>query len=190
MNLSDKVNIIAIIIAAALTGIGWVIAWNPVAKGISSVVSKFDSWQYTLPYTTYHTTPAFRTDGQGGSIESNALGSILVDQQTMIFGEDPINNVMKIQSQGTYREPLTVSAQVKDGMGQLFGFVVNSADAGATIKIWDSNNSTGTVMFDTMTFNNAAHDGPRVVAFPAAVKFFTGCYFTISGTISVTPIWN
>lgn len=107
-----------------------------------------------------------------------------------IRGEDDIYNVLKTQRRGTKSVPLTASGLVFTGPGQLLGFVINSCGAGATLKIWDSLTGATTVAFDTMTFTAAEAQGPRVVQLPGDTQFDTGCYFTISGTMSVTPIFN
>lgn len=130
-------------------------------------------------------------DGDYTPTTTDAVNNLRVTQGTTSYSEDYVFNVNRVQSQGTYTVPLTASALVKSGAGQLFGFVVNSCAAGATLKIWDNTSAATTVMFDTMTFTTAVAEGPRVVMLPAAVKFNTGCYFTIAvAAMSVTPIWN
>lgn len=131
------------------------------------------------------------TTGDYAAVIQDANGNEFVTEGTTSYGEDYVFNVIKVQSQGTYTVPLTASALVKTGAGQLFGFVVNSCAAGATLKIWDNTSAATTVLLDTMTFTTAVVEGPKVVMLPAAVKFNTGCYFTIAvAAMSITPIWN
>lgn len=137
----------------------------------------------------YNASAPTLDDGDVGALQLDVQGNLQVNQYTKLAGEDLVNDIMKTQEQGTYTVPLTASALVKAGAGQLLGFVVNSCNAGATLKIWDNTSAATTVMFDTMTFTLAEAQGPKIFRLPA-VKFTTGCYFTISGTISVTPIWN
>jgi hypothetical protein len=85
---------------------------------------------------------------------------------------------------------MTASGLVFTGPGQFMGYIVNSCGAGATVKVWDSLTGATTVFMDTQTFTAAEAQGPKVIALPAAVQLGTGCYITITGTISLTPIWN
>jgi hypothetical protein len=151
------------------------------------------AYSYTTPVSNaavYNSTPPTKTDGQGGPIQSDSLGNLQVNQYTKIAGEDLTNDVMKVQVQATYTVPLTASALVKTGAGQLFGLVVNSCAAGATIKVWDNTSAATTVLLDTITFTAAVAQGPSIIALPA-VKFTTGCYITIAvAAMSVTPLWN
>ncbi len=186
---SDWIAIAGIIISILLTIIGWVVIFNPIAKGITSTTSKLDNIQNTLPLAVHNRVPAMREDGQAGPFQSNQMGHLLTDQGTYIFGEDSNNNVMRVQVQGSYGEgPITQSSMVKSGSGQLLGFVVNASEIGASIKIFDSETNSGIIMFDKMSFAQPVNNGPRVITFPAAVIFGTGCYFELDGTLSVTPI--
>ena len=154
----------------------------------SSDVKDFDN---VLPVAHYTTTPLAGTNGQVIPNQCNDAGHQKTDLGTYIRGEDPFFNVTKTQMRGTYTVPLTASALVFTGPGQLMGFVVNSCAAGATLKIWDNTSAATTVAFDTMTFTAAVAQGPQVVMLPAAVQLNTGCYFTIAvAAMSVTPIWN
>lgn len=165
--------------------------WDRVRSAVTTIGSTFTGFINTLGWTVFYTTPGTRTNGQGGPTLSDAVGNLLATLNTYIRGEDPVFNLLKVQTRGTYTVPLTASALVFTGPGQLMGFVVNSCAAGATLKIWDNTSAATTVAFDTMTFTAAVAQGPQVVMLPAAVQLNTGCYFTIAvAAMSVTPIWN
>lgn len=158
--------------------------------GITLVLVGWSKIQTVLPMAVCGGIQKFRTEGQTGSLMTDVLGNLQSTLATKIAGEDLNYDVMKTQAQGHYESPLTHSALVRPCPGWLYGFVVNSAHPGATIKIVDGANASGLVMFDTMNFDRAMDSGPKVFALPAAVGFATGCYFDIKGTISVTPILN
>lgn len=165
--------------------------WDRIRTGITAIGSTFTGFLNSLVWSVFYTTPGTRTNGQGGPLLSDALGNILATLKTLIEGEDQTFRVLKTQVRGTYTTPITASALVFTGPGQLIGFVVNSCAAGATLKIWDSLTGSGTVAFNTMTFTTAVAEGPRVVTLPAAVQMGTGCYFTIAvAAMDVTPIWH
>lgn len=165
--------------------------WDRIRTAVTTIGSTFTGFLNALPWSVFYTTPGTRTNGQGGPLLSDALGNILATLKTLIEGEDQTFHVLKTQTRGTYTTPITASALVFTGPGQLLGFVVNSCAAGATLKIWDNTAGSGTVAFNTMTFTTAVAEGPRVVMLPAAVQMGTGCYFTIAvAAMDVTPIWN
>jgi len=165
--------------------------WDRLRAGITAVTATLTGFLNTLPWAVYNATPTVRTTGQGGPLQSNANGDLNSNLNTYLRGEDLAFNVLKTQTRGTYTVPLTASALVFTGPGQLMGFIVNSCAAGATLKIWDNTSAATTVALDTMTFTTAVAEGPRVVMLPAAVQMNTGCYFTIAvAAMSVTPIWN
>lgn len=165
--------------------------WDRIRTAVTTISSTLTGFLNTLPWAIYNTTPTVRTNGQGGPLQSNANGDLNSTLNTYLRGEDPTFNVLKTQTRGTYTVPLTASALVFTGPGQLMGFIINSCAAGATLKIWDNTSAATTVVCDTMTFTAAEAQGPKVVMFPAAIQLNTGCYFTIAvAAMSVTPIWN
>ena len=166
------------------------IAGQTAKQGVILASSVVTGEQNVLPEAIYRTTPLSKIDGQVSLIESDSAGNEKVTQATQLAGEDLTNQVMKVQVQATYTVPLTASALVKTGAGQLMGLVINSCAAGATIKVWDNTSAATTVLLDTITFTAAVNQGPTIIALPA-VKFNTGCYITIAvAAMSVTPLWN
>lgn len=77
---------------------------------------------------------------------------------------------------------LSASATIKSIRGSLRGFYVSSTSAG-TVKIYDGIDNSGKVMFNTITpavgFHNLGDSA-----------FANGCYFELSGTIVLTPLWE
>jgi len=50
--------------------------WDRIRAGITAVTSTFTGFLNSLPWAVYHATPTTRTDGQGGPLESDSLGSL------------------------------------------------------------------------------------------------------------------
>jgi len=165
--------------------------WASGALTATGRTTQNDSGSYdNIPRSVFYTTPGTRTNGQGGPLLSDALGNLLATLKTYIEGEDPTFRVLKTQVRATYTPPITASGLIFTGPGQFMGYIVNSCGAGATVKVWDSLTGATTVVMDTATFTAAEAQGPKPVVLPVAVQLGTGCYITITGTISLTPLWN
>lgn len=80
---------------------------------------------------------------------------------------------------------ISADTLIKTGTGELYGFIVNSHTSG-TLKLWDNTSAATTVLLNTITF--AA--GPNFVLLPVGVRFVTGLYADIGGTIDLTLIWE
>jgi len=106
-----------------------------------------------------------------------------INLKSKIAGEDLTNDVLKITDNATYTN-ISASALIKTGAGVLKGIVVNSHSSG-TLKLWDNTAGSGTVIFNTITFNA----GPNFISLPA-VEFSTGLYATITNTANITILWK
>lgn len=94
---------------------------------------------------------------------------------------------MALQNTQTYGLPINFSATalLYTGPGNVTGFFVNSHTNG-TLKLWDSLTATGTVLFNTMTFNSGPGDYSLFGA-----KFTTGLFATVGGSAAdITLIYN
>ena len=128
------------------------------------------------------------TDGDYIPLTTDANGNQYETLGTKIAGEDLTNDVMKVEDQCTYTN-ISASALIKTGAGRLTGFVVNSAAAGATLKLWDNTSAATTILLNTMTFTLASAQGPFTVLLPS-IKFSTGLYATIAvAAMDVTLLW-
>lgn len=166
------------------------IADQTVKQGVTIASSVVTGEQNVLPEAIYRGTSLSKIDGQVSLLESDSAGNEKITHATWERGADMSFDLIKVQQRATKpAAPLTASALVFTGAGQLMGWVVNSCSTGATLKIWDNTSAATTVAFDTMTYTAAVNQGPSVVTLKD-VAFTTGCYFTISGTMSVTPLFN
>lgn len=148
--------------------------WDRIKAGITTVTATLTGWLNTLPWAVYNASPTARTEGQGGPLQADTGGRLL----THTVSEDATNSVMKVQVQVTPTN-ISASTQIKSGAGQFMGICVNSAAAGATIKVWDSLTASGTILLNTITFTTAVNEGPKIIALPG-IKFSTGLYVTIA----------
>lgn len=163
--------------------------WDRIKAGITTATATLTGLLNTLPWAVYNATAPTKTDGQGNPLQSDSLGNLQVNSYTKLAGEDLTNDVMKVQRQATYTN-ISASALIKTGAGQLMGIMVNSAAAGATIKIWDQTSAAVPVLINTLTFTLAATQGGFFLPLPD-IKFSTGLYVTIAvAAMDCTILWN
>lgn len=72
---------------------------------------------------------------------------------------------------------------IVSGAGYLVGILVTSS-SGGTLKAWDNNSASGTIIFDT----TAAITAP--IFLPCPCKFSNGLYITVGGTIAYTVCYG
>lgn len=86
----------------------------------------------------------------------------------------------------------TATGIIKNGMGFIYGIVVNSHSSG-TLKLWDNtsaalnggiNPQSEGLVHDTITF--AA--GPGIYTFPVPIPFKYGLFATVGGTLNAQAI--
>lgn len=83
--------------------------------------------------------------------------------------------------EGGSSQNITASTLVRTGAGILIGFYVNST-GGGTVLPYDNTAASGTKICNTITPAIGWHSlGP--------VRFTTGLYIAISGTIDITPVY-
>lgn len=79
---------------------------------------------------------------------------------------------------------ISVSSLVKSGQGVVTGIIINS-HVGGTLKLWDSLTASGTVIFDTMTFQANERN-----IFMLGARYSLGLFATIGGVANITLIVN
>lgn len=75
------------------------------------------------------------------------------------------------------------SVKIEDGAGEMIGIFVSSSSSG-TLKAWDNNAASGTVIFDTTDTITA----PIFLACPA--RFKTGLFISVGGTVKYTVCYS
>jgi len=78
---------------------------------------------------------------------------------------------------------ISASALIKTGAGEVRGIFVASASATPTIKLWDNTSAATTVLVNTFTPSAATY------YYMGDVRFATGLYITISGTVDCTVLY-
>jgi hypothetical protein len=78
--------------------------WDRLRAGITAVTATLTGWLNTLPWAIFHTTPATRTNTQGGPLEADNAGNLRIADQFAPQYEDNINGVAAV-----VHKPLAVS---------------------------------------------------------------------------------
>ena len=79
-----------------------------------------------------------------------------------------------------FKNGVAASALIDTGEGRLRGIFVNNAAAVPTIKLWDSLTAVAPVLVNTFTPASSTY------YYFGDVKYTTGLYITISGTVDCT----
>jgi hypothetical protein len=133
-------------------------------------------------------TVAVFVPGPDKSFDETYDRNKVAEQMAPTYENNSLQRAMTLQ--GVSYTNISASALIKTGAGYLAGFVVNSASAGATIKLWDSTSAATTVLLNTITFTAAVNQGPTVVLLPSPAAFGTGLYCTIAvAAMDVTLLW-
>lgn len=139
----------------------------------------------SLPWGMYNATPTTRTEGQGGPLQEDAAGNMLVSLGTQIEGENSTLHIMKAIPQCTYTNMTSATTTTaKSGAGILHGIVVSKAIAAATITVYDNTSGSGTKIA-TITFGAALLTDPPLLAI-FDTSFATGLTVVTSGATDLT----
>lgn len=82
-----------------------------------------------------------------------------------------------------FAKNISASTAIKTGAGTVIGIWVSSASSTPTIKVWDNTAASGTILANTFTPSPATF-------FPLAMKFQTGLYVSIGGTVDCTVVYE
>lgn len=129
------------------------------------------------------------TDGDYSWVKQDVLGAAYGRE---VYAPGYENNSLQraMTLQGVSYTNISASALIKTGSGYLAGFIVNSAAAGATLKLWDQTSAAVPVLCNTMTYTTAVAEGPKETMFPSPILFSNGLYATIAvAAMDVTLIW-
>lgn len=116
---------------------------------------------------------------------ATAGNPLTVQEQQAPAYEDGIAGVAKVEQRGTYQNITTATTTVvKSGPGFLYGLLIGTPAASATITIYDNTAGSGTKI-TTITMPAALlSSGPIPV--PINVAFSTGLTIVTTGTTEVT----
>lgn len=129
------------------------------------------------------------TEGNSGAVRMTATRELRnAETYAPLYENNSLQRAMTLQ--GVSYTNISASALIKTGSGYLAGFIVNSAAAGATIKLWDNTSAATTVLLNTITYTAAASQGGAVNVFASPIAFGTGLYCTIAvAAMDVTLLW-
>jgi len=162
--------------------------WDRLRTAITTVSATLTGFLNTLPWAVYNTTPSTRTNGQGGPLQADTLGSLNVNLATKIAGEDQTSDVMKTEMQGTFQNITTqTTTTVKSGAGLLHAIIINTPVASAVVTIYDNTAGSGTLIGTITLPATLLSSGPITVLING--KFVTGCTIVTSGaTMNITSV--
>lgn len=134
----------------------------------------------------YNATPPTIIDGSDTQLYTDVSGNLKTTLSSTIAGEDPVNDVLKVEQRNTY-VMATGDLLVKSGAGFLHNLTFSQNDAAPTagsIIIYDNTAESGTVIFN-WTLTTAVFI-PFTVTIDAS--FSTGLYvgYTTTGDVNVT----
>lgn len=115
---------------------------------------------------------------------ATGTASVGVTSDSLAFGEDPDKDVMKVEDRVLYAVKSS-SGLVLAGAGKLAGVFPSIASGTPTIKFWDNTSGTITTMIETFT-----PTAGLPVNFGKLVKFNTGLYISIGGTVTCTVFYQ
>ncbi len=150
--------------------------WDRLKSGVIAVGSTFTGMINTIPLALFNTTPATRTTGQGGTLETDATGNLRVTEQFL-----PASSATNITTATT-----TV---VKSGAGRLARIVIAKPVTAATISIFDNTAGSGTSL-GVLTIGTVGTTGNQPDSIEFGCAFATGLTVVTSGATDVTVIWD
>ena len=113
--------------------------WDRLRTAVTTVSATLTGFLNTLPWAVYNATPATRTEGQGGPLQSASTGHLLSAEGFAPQAEDNTNGVIATQN-----KPLAVStyAWSTDNSAALEASTVTKASAGILRSVAGRVNST------------------------------------------------
>lgn len=120
----------------------------------------------------YNSSPVTYLDGDDAGLQVDSSGNQLINVNTLLAGEDTVNNLMRFEQQYQYNYISTaVTITLKTGAGQFHALNVESAGAtGNTITVYDNTAASGTKIAEylvpftgTATFNVLFTTGLTIV---------------------------
>jgi hypothetical protein len=163
--------------------------WDRISTAVVTVSSTLTGMLNSLPWAIFHTSPATRTNNQGGPLEADATGNLRTVEQLAPVAEDNTAGVIKVEQRYSYTNITTgATTVVKSGAGFFHLLIVSKGVAAATITIYDNTAGSGTKIA-TITFGAALlSDPPDSTLFD--VSFATGLTIVTSGATDITVAWR
>ncbi len=165
--------------------------WDRLRAGLSTISATLTGMLNTLPWALFHTSPVTRTNGQGGPLETDAVGNLRTAEQLAPAFEDGTVGVAKVEQRFTYTNQAgtTTGVLVKTGVGFLHALTINTPAASAVITLYDNTAASGTKIATITLPASLVSDGPICVIYD--VSFSTGLELVIAtGACDVTLAWR
>lgn len=135
-------------------------SWDRLRGGITTPTATLTGHQNSLPWAIYNATPTVRTEAQGGPLQSDASGNLLVNTAASATGAYSFSNLKA-----------NATTTVKSGAGTLHTISVNTKGITNTVTVYDNTAGSGTTIAtidttigqDTLIFDLAFATGLTVV---------------------------
>lgn len=118
--------------------------WDRLRAGLTTLSATFTGLLNSLPWAIYNATPTTRTEGQGGPLQADSLGSLNTTLATLLAGEDTTNGVMGVLPKPVVSSTYSwtryqnigatsgvTTANVKASAGMLFSIYCHNSNAAA-----------------------------------------------------------
>lgn len=121
---------------------------NRVRTAITAVSSTFTGFLNTLPWNVYHTSPTLRTNGQGGPLESDEYGAILVRETQRPQYENNTTGRAVVEHNYTVGR-VTADGQIKASSGFIHSitFAATGTVTAGVITVYANTAESGTIVW-------------------------------------------
>lgn len=121
--------------------------WDRIRSAVTAVSSTLTGFLNTLPWALYHSSPATRTNNQGGPLETDATGNLRTVEQFAPVYEDNTIGVAVVEQRYSYNHITTATTTVvKASAGFLHKIIWNKSVATGVTTVYDNTSAAGTVV--------------------------------------------
>lgn len=107
--------------------------WDRIRAGVLTVSSTLTGFLNALPWAIFHTTPATRTNNQGGPLEADAAGNLRIAEQF-------------VTGWTSFHITTATTTVVKSGAGVLHELTFGKHVATGVVTVYDNTAASGTVL--------------------------------------------
>lgn len=163
--------------------------WDRIRTAVVTVSSTLTGFLNSLPWAIYHSSPATRTNTQGGPLEADATGNLRTVEQFAPAAEDNTAGVIKVEQRYSYTHITTATTTVvKSGAGFLHKIVWNKRVAAGVTTIYDNTSAAGAVVGIVTVGAAILGDPPESCEYN--VSMATGITIVTSAAEDITVVWR
>jgi hypothetical protein len=163
--------------------------WDRIRSAVVTVSSTLTGFLNTLPWAIFHTTPATRTNNQGGPLEVDATGNLRTVEQFAPAAEDNTAGVIKVEHRYSYTHITTATTTVvKASAGFLHKIIWNKSVATGVTTVYDNTAGSGTVVAIRTVGAALLNDPPCTGEYN--VSMATGITIVTDEAEDITVVWR